>query len=77
MCVKTSALLVCIAYDGLHERLQAAERAAQATAGMKARAGRASYVSSEHLTNPDPGAHAVAVWMRAVYEACKSSTTAV
>ena len=43
-----------------------------ATTNMKARAGRASYVSAEHLKNPDPGAHAVGIWMRAAYEACKT-----
>ena len=53
--------------------VQSAERAAQATAGMKARAGRASYVSSEHVTKPDPGAYAVAVWMRAALESCLDS----
>ena len=51
--------------------LQAAEQAAVSTAEMTARAGRASYVSREHLTQPDPGAHAVGIWMRATYEAMK------
>ena len=50
---------------------QAAEKGAEATANMKARAGRASYVSSEHLIHPDPGAYAVGLWMRAAYEASK------
>ena len=36
---------------------------------MAARAGRASYVSPELLTQPDPGAVAVGVWLQAVYEA--------
>ena len=44
---------------------------AQKTAKMKAKAGRASYVSPDNLTLPDPGAHAVGIWMRAAYEACK------
>ena len=38
---------------------------------MAAHAGRASYVSAEHWTQPDPGAHAVGIWMRAAYEAFK------
>ncbi|KAK2162652.1 hypothetical protein LSH36_94g01041 [Paralvinella palmiformis] len=51
--------------------VQSAEEMAQNTATMKAKAGRASYVSSDHLTLPDPGAHAIGIWMRAAYEACK------
>ena len=50
---------------------QAAELAAQQTVNMPARAGRASYVSADCLTQPDPGAHAVGIGMRAIYEACK------
>ena len=46
--------------------LQAVERAALATAGMEARAGRASYVSTQHQTQPDAGAHAVSIWVKAV-----------
>ena len=33
---------------------------------MKAKAGRASYVNVTQLTQKDPGAEAVAVWMEAV-----------
>ena len=47
---------------------QAAEKAAEATTKMAAQAGRASYVSSDLLTQPDPGAVAVATWMKAVLE---------
>ena len=36
---------------------------------MEAKAGRASYVNRSQLTHPDPGAHAVAVWMEAIYNA--------
>ena len=32
---------------------------------MSAKAGRASYVSKEQLTKPDPGAVAVAIWLKA------------
>ncbi|XP_033735485.1 triokinase/FMN cyclase-like isoform X1 [Pecten maximus] len=49
--------------------VEAAEKSAEETAKMKAQAGRASYVSADHLKNPDPGARAVALWMRAVLEA--------
>lgn len=53
--------------------MKAAEDGAQATALMQARAGRSSYVSAEHLKNPDPGAVAVATWMKAAYDALVSS----
>ncbi|KAL8585787.1 hypothetical protein ACOMHN_037350 [Nucella lapillus] len=48
--------------------VQAAEQAAAATVTMQAQAGRASYVSADLLTQPDPGAVAVATWMKAVLE---------
>ena len=48
--------------------LQAAEEAAKDTQSMKAKAGRASYVSSDVLKNPDPGATAVAIWLRAAFD---------
>ncbi|CAH1262273.1 TKFC [Branchiostoma lanceolatum] len=51
----------------LKEAVEAAENSAQRTASMAARAGRASYVSTDRLTRPDPGAQAVAIWMRAIY----------
>ncbi len=42
---------------------------ADATVGMKARAGRASYVHESQLTQADPGARAVAIWMEALSSA--------
>ena len=36
---------------------------------MTAHSGRASYVSPELLTQPDPGAVAVGVWLQAIYTA--------
>ena len=33
---------------------------------MKAKAGRASYVNVAQLTQKDPGAEAVAIWMEAI-----------
>jgi len=47
----------------------AAERGAEATAQMKPRFGRSSYLGDRVLGYPDPGAKAVAVWLRAVSEA--------
>lgn len=49
--------------------LQAAQQGAEATKKMAARSGRASYVSPELLTQPDPGAVAVGVWLQAIYAA--------
>jgi len=59
------------ALDALGRATEAAEEGAASTAGMKASAGRASYVASEELTLADPGAHAVGIIFRAIYEAFK------
>jgi dihydroxyacetone kinase len=48
--------------------LEAAERGAEATAQMKPRLGRSSYLGDRVLGNPDPGARAVSIWLRAVCE---------
>ncbi|NWI33281.1 TKFC cyclase, partial [Sula dactylatra] len=48
--------------------VQSAEAAAEATRHMEAGAGRASYISSSQLLQPDPGAVAVAGVLRAVLE---------
>ena len=40
--------------------------AAQATASMTPRQGRSSYLGDRALGHPDPGAVAVAIWLRAV-----------
>jgi triose/dihydroxyacetone kinase / FAD-AMP lyase (cyclizing) len=47
----------------------AAERGADATAQMKPRLGRSSYLGERVLGHPDPGAKAVAIWLRAASEA--------
>ena len=49
--------------------VEAAERGAEATARMKPRLGRSSYLGDRVLGHPDPGAKAVAVWLRAAVEA--------
>lgn len=51
--------------------VQAAEAMTTKTATMPAKAGRASYVNAALITQPDPGAYAVTVWLRAAYEAIK------
>ena len=49
--------------------LQAAEEGVARTGEMReAGAGRASYVHSSQLSQPDPGAHAVAVAIAAIYK---------
>jgi dihydroxyacetone kinase len=49
--------------------VEAAERGAKATAQMKPRVGRSSYLGDRALGHPDPGAKAVAIWLRAASEA--------
>ena len=49
----------------------AAEEGAKNTLNMKAAAGRASYVAASELRHPDPGAHAIGITMRAIFEGFK------
>jgi phytoene dehydrogenase-like protein len=49
--------------------VEAVERGAKATAQMKPRLGRSSYLGDRVLGHPDPGAKAVAIWLRAASEA--------
>ena len=49
--------------------VEAAERGADATAQMKPRLGRSSYLGDRVLGHPDPGAKAIALWLRAACEA--------
>jgi triose/dihydroxyacetone kinase / FAD-AMP lyase (cyclizing) len=48
--------------------VDAAEQGAKATAQMKPRLGRSSYLGDRVIGHPDPGAKAIAVWLRAVLE---------
>uniref|UniRef100_A0A8C1M5Q7 Triokinase/FMN cyclase n=2 Tax=Cyprinus carpio TaxID=7962 RepID=A0A8C1M5Q7_CYPCA len=52
--------------------LQKADLGAESTRNLTARAGRASYIASEHLTQPDPGAVAVAAILKAILNALKA-----
>nr|XP_056707969.1 triokinase/FMN cyclase [Euleptes europaea] len=52
----------------LAKAVQRAEYAAESTRNMEAAAGRASYISSAQLDQPDPGAVAVAAILQAVLE---------
>ncbi|XP_075283381.1 triokinase/FMN cyclase [Opisthocomus hoazin] len=56
----------------LADAVQSAEVAAEATRRMEAGAGRASYIGSAQLLQPDPGAVAVAGVLRAVLEGLRS-----
>ena len=46
-----------------------AQRGAEATAQMKPRLGRSSYLQDRVLGHPDPGAIAVVIWLRSISEA--------
>nr|KAF6468226.1 triokinase and FMN cyclase [Rousettus aegyptiacus] len=56
----------------LTKAVKSAEAAAQATKNMEAGAGRASYISSARLDQPDPGAVAAAAILRAILEVLQS-----
>jgi dihydroxyacetone kinase len=55
--------------DAVYAALEAAERGVEATARMKPRLGRSSYLGDRVLGHPDPGAKAVTIWLSA---ACKA-----
>jgi triose/dihydroxyacetone kinase / FAD-AMP lyase (cyclizing) len=55
--------------DAVLAAVEAAERGAEATAQMQPRLGRSSYLGGRVLGHPDPGAKAIAVWLRAASEA--------
>ncbi len=52
--------------DVLRVTADAARRGAQATTTMPPRRGRSSYLGDRVLGHPDPGAEAVALWLRAI-----------
>ena len=51
--------------EALTSAVEAAERGAEATANMKPRLGRSSYLGDRVLGHPDPGAKAAAIWLQA------------
>jgi dihydroxyacetone kinase len=55
--------------EALLAAVDEAQRGAEATARMKPRLGRSSYLQDRVLGHPDPGAVAVAIWLRAVADA--------
>jgi dihydroxyacetone kinase len=52
--------------EALREAVAAADRGAEATAAIIPTRGRSSYLGDRALGHPDPGAVAVATWLRAV-----------
>jgi triose/dihydroxyacetone kinase / FAD-AMP lyase (cyclizing) len=61
------------ARESLLAAIEAADRGAEATANMKPRLGRSSYLGERVLGHPDPGAKAVAIWLRAAIHALVSN----
>ena len=55
--------------EALFKAVDEAQHGAEATAQMKPRLGRSSYLQDRVLGHPDPGAFAVAIWLRAVTHA--------
>lgn len=53
----------------LRAAVAAAEEGAAATAAMAPRLGRSAYVGARAVGHPDPGAHAVALWLKAILTA--------
>ena len=53
--------------------VEAAEEGVAATARMKPRLGRSSYLGDRVLGHPDPGAKAISVWLRAAFESLFAS----
>ena len=54
--------------EALLVAVEAAERGVEETAQMTPRLGRSSYLGDRVLGHPDPGAKAIAIWLRAVCE---------
>jgi dihydroxyacetone kinase len=58
----------------LASAVSAAEAGARATAEMKPRRGRASYLGERVLGHPDPGALAVCIWLNAISEVIRAQS---
>jgi dihydroxyacetone kinase len=53
----------------LNDAAAAAEKGVEATKTMRPRLGRSSYIGDRTLGHPDPGAYAVALWLKAIASA--------
>lgn len=62
-------------FSVLTKAVKSAEAAAEATKNMEAGAGRASYIGSARLEQPDPGAVAAAAILRAILEVLQAQRT--
>jgi dihydroxyacetone kinase len=62
-------------HQALRAAVDEAKLGAEATAQMKPRLGRSSYLQDRVLGHPDPGAIAVVIWLRAVTEVLADSLT--
>ena len=67
--VKTLKVAAGTVREVLFAAVDNAQRGAEATATMKPRLGRSSYLQDRVLGHPDPGAIAAAIWLRAATEA--------
>jgi dihydroxyacetone kinase len=63
--------------QALRAAVAEAKRGADATAQMKPRLGRSSYLQDRVLGHPDPGAIAVVIWLRAVTAVLAGTLTSV
>ena len=64
-----------LAASGLDAAVAATEDGAERTAAMPPRRGRSSYLGDRALGHADPGAEAVAIWLRAVRDALQSRSS--
>lgn len=55
----------------LRAAIEAADAGVEATKDMRPRLGRSAYVGERALGNPDPGAYAVSVWLKAIASAVR------
>jgi dihydroxyacetone kinase len=62
--------------EALVGAVDAAKRGAEATAQMKPRLGRSSYLGDRVMGHADPGATAVALWLRAVVDSLNAGEVA-
>jgi dihydroxyacetone kinase len=64
-------------HGAVAEQLSAAAAAAlggaERTCTMMPRLGRSSYLRNRAIGHPDPGAHAVAIWLQAVSQSISAS----
>jgi len=60
--------------EALKHACRAAQAGAEATMTIAPRRGRSTYLGERALGHPDPGAHAVTLWLHALVEALATET---